>query len=596
VSASVPSRTSSFTAAILAIAVLYLGRDVLIPFALALLSSFLLAPAVKTLQQWRLPRAPAVLVTGFVSFALVSVIVWLLATQTLGLAASLPVYKTNIQTKIRSMGHGHGLGLERFTSTIQDLTNEVSKLLPPKLDKRKLIPVEVVEAPDNVFQIVGAALIPLLRPIGKLAVVIVFVVFMLLKREDLKDRLFRMMGSRHLHVTMEALDEAGSRVSRYLLMQMLTNGSMGIAIAAGLLLIGLPHALLWGFLFAVLRFIPYLGSWAAAGLPIALSVAVFDSWIPTILVIALFAILELVTNNVIEPWLYGAHTGVSSFALIVAAVFWTALWGPAGLLLATPLTVCLVVLGRHVPQLQFLNILLGDEPGLDPKMQFYQRLVAGNREEADEIVDGFLKHEDLAGLYDGLLVPALVFAERDMIEGSFGPERHALLLESVREIAEECADRMDMKKGDGACPGDPAMKVLCVPARTGPDEVSSVLFARLSATVAGVQASRLGVTSTLAEKRAQMTEIDPDLVIVCSLSPSAVSKARHALAQIRASVQDIVVVVGLWMTREGLENARERLESAGKRDLVLVRTLREGLTHVERTRQSNAAEVEVRLG
>ena len=381
------SRTNSFVLALLVIAVLYLGQEVLIPFALALLLTFVLAPPVQRLQQLHLQRLPAVLITGVLSFALISVIVWIVVTQALGLAASLPGYKDNIQTKIRAMGQNHALGLQKITGTIQELTKEVYKLLPAKLDERKLVPVEVVEPPANVFQILSAALIPLVKPLGKAAVVIIFVIFMLLKREDLKDRLFRLIGSGHLHITMEALDEAGTRVSRYLLMQTLINGSMGIAVAVGLFLIGLPHALLWGFLCAVLRFIPYLGFLVASGLPIALSIAVFNNWIPTVLVIGLFVVLELITNNVVEPWLYGAHTGVSSFALIVAIVVWTSLWGPVGLLLSTPLTVCLVVIGKYVPQLQFLNVLLGDEPGLAPQMRLYQRLVAANREEADEIVD-----------------------------------------------------------------------------------------------------------------------------------------------------------------------------------------------------------------
>ena len=432
-------------AALLVIAVLYLGQEVLIPFALSLLLTFVLAPAVQRLQQLHLPRLPAVLITGVLSFALIGMIVWIIVTQTLGLAASLPGYKDNIQTKIRAMGQNHGLGFEKITGTIQELTKEVYKLLPPKLDERKLVPVEVVEPPDNILQILSAALIPLVKPLGKAAIVIIFVIFMLFKREDLKDRLFRLMGSGHLHMTMEALDDAGSRVSRYLLIQTFINGSMGIAVAAGLFLIGLPHALLWGFLCAVLRFIPYVGFLVAAGLPIALSIAVFNNWIPTVLVIALFVVLDLVTTNVIEPWLWGTRTGVSSFALIVAIVFWTSLWGPAGLLLSTPLTVCLVVIGKYVPQLQFLNILLGDEPGLVPQMRLYQRLVAANREEADEIVDCFLKENDLPALYDELLIPTLVLAERDLIEGGLSEERHTYLLESVREIAEECAERIDKK-------------------------------------------------------------------------------------------------------------------------------------------------------
>ena len=580
------SRTSGLVAALLVIAVLYLGQEVLIPFALALLLTFLLAPAVQRLQQLRLPRLPAVLITGFLSFALIGMIVWIIVTQTLGLVASLPRYKDNIQTKIRAMGQNQGLGLEKITGTIQELTKEVSKLLPPKLDQRKLVPVEVVEPPDNVFQILSAALIPLVKPLGKAAVVIVFVVFMLLKREDLKDRLFRLIGSGHLHMTMEALDEAGSRVSRYLLMQTLINGSMGIAVATALFLIGLPHAPLWGFLTAVLRFIPYLGSWAAAGLPIALSIAVFDNWIPTVLVISVFVVLELITNNVIEPWLYGSHTGVSPFALIVAVVFWTALWGPAGLLLSTPLTVCLVVIGKYVPQLQFLNILLGEEPALAPQMRFYQRLVAGNREEADEIVEDFLKENDLPTTYDELLIPTLALAERDRIEGGLSEERHAYLLESVREIGEESEEPVDPKEQDSALPSTIALKLLCLPARTVADEISAMLFARLSEKLPNVEASYLSATSLLGEMLNQVKEINPDIVCICSLPPSSVSKARYSITRIQARFENVQILVGLWLTREGLEKAKERLESTAKGKLLIASSLREGLTCVEQSQLS----------
>lgn len=583
------SRTNGFVTALLVIASLYLGQEILIPFSLALLLTFLLAPAVQRLQQLHLARLPAVLITGFLSFALVGMILWIIVTQTVGLATSLPAYKDNIQTKIRGMGQNHGLGVEKITVTIQELTDEVSKLLPSQLDKRKLVPVEVVEPPDSIFQILSVALVPLVKPIGKTAVVVILVVFMLLKREDLKDRLFRIIGSGHLHMTMEALDEAGSRVSRYLLMQTLVNASMGLAVAIGLYLIGLPHALLWGFLCAVLRFIPYVGSWVAAFLPIALSVAVFNNWVPTVLVISLFVVLELVTNNVIEPWLYGTRTGVSPFALIVAIVFWTSLWGPAGLLLSTPLTVCLVVIGKYVPQLGFLNILLGDEPGLNPQMRLYQRLVAANREEADEIVDDFLKEKDLPAAYDELIIPTLALAETDRIEGSLSEERHTYLLESIREIAEECADRLDQRKAEPPLPSGTALKLLCVPARTMADEISAAILVRLSAMLPQVEARHLSTASLLGEMLDQIKEFDPDIICICSLSPSAVSKARYALKKIQARFQNVQILVGLWHTREGLDKAKERLESAGKSKLLIVNNLREGLGQIE---QSQLAKVQ----
>ncbi len=576
---------NTFVAAILVIAFLYLAREVLIPLALALLLTFLLAPAVQKLQQLRIPRLPAVLITAILSFALIGMIVWIIVTQTLGLVASLPGYKNNIQTKIVTMKKNLGLGLQKTTAPIEEFIKEIQKLLPPKLDERKVVPVEVVEPPENFFQILSAGLIPLLKPLGKAAIVIIFVIFMLLKREDLKDRLFRMMGSGRLHLTMEALDEAGKRVSRYLLMQTLINGSQGIVVAVGLLMIGVPNAILWGFLSAVLRFIPYIGPWLAAGLPIALSFAVFDSWIPTLLVISLFVVLELISNNVIEPWLYGTHTGVSSFALIVAVVFWTSIWGLAGLLLSTPLTVCLVVIGKYVPQLNFLNIMLGDEPGLDPPSRFYQRLVAANREEADEIVDDFLKEKDLSALYEELLIPALVLAEQDQVEGGLSEERHSSILESVREIAEERAEQIDKKTEDHPLPGTD-LRLLCLPAKTEADEISAMMFTRLSERVPHVKASYLSATSLLGEMLSQVKELNPEIICVCSLPPSSVSKARYSLKKIYASFQTIQVLVGLWGSNEGVEKAKERLESAGKEKLLIAVSLRDALSHVEQSQLS----------
>jgi hypothetical protein len=292
---------------------------------------------------------------------------------------------------------------------------------------------------------------------------------------------------------------------------------------------------------------------------------------------------------VIEPWVYGTHTGVSSFALIVAIVFWTALWGPAGLLLSTPLTVCLVVIGKYVPQLQFLNVLLGDEPGLAPQMRFYQRLVAANREEADEIVDSFLKERDLAALYDELLIPTLVLAERDMIEGSLSEERHTYLLESVREIAEECADRMDHGTEPRPVPSSTALKLLCLPARTVADELSALFFVRLSAMLPQVQASHLSSTSLLGEMLNQVQELNPDIICICALSPSAVSKARYALTRIQARFKNVQVLVGLWLTRDGLDKAKERLESRGRGNLAIATSLREGLGHVEQSQLSKVS-------
>jgi predicted PurR-regulated permease PerM len=565
----------------------------LIPLAIALLLTFLLAPAVQRLQQLGLPRAPAVMITAILSFALIGVIIWLIIAQTFGLVASLPEYRNNIQTKIVSVQKNLGLGLQKTAGPIEDFIKDVEKLLLPKLDNRKSIPVEVVKPPENIFHVVRTALISLLKPLGTALVIIIFVIFMLLKHDDLKDRLFRMMGTGHLHVTMEALDEAGRRVSRYLLLQLLVNGSQGIVVTGCLFFIGLPNAILWGFLTAVLRFIPYLGPWIAAGLPIVLSVAVFNNWIPTLLVISLFVVLEILTIYVVEPWVYGSHTGVSPFALIVALVYWTSIWGIAGLLLSTPLTVCLVVIGKCVPELKFLNIMLGDEPGLDPQSRFYQRLVAGNREEADEIADDFWKEKDVLTMYDELLIPTLIFAERDLEEGSLSEERHTSILESVREIAEESAEHFDKKTDTESLPAGTDLKLLCLPARTKSDEISAMMFTRLSEKLSNVEVRYLSATSLMGEMLNQVKEINPDIICVCSLPPSAVSKARYSLKKIRVSFPDLQVLVGLWQSNNGVEKVMERLESAGKGTQQIVSNLREGLNQIEQFQLSKAATADV---
>lgn len=587
------SRTNTFIIAIITIGVLYLARDVLIPLAIALLLTFLLAPAVQRLQQLGLPRAPAVMITAILSFALIGVIVWLIVAQTFGLASSLPEYRNNIQTKIVSVRKNLGLGLQKTAGPIEDFIKDMEKLLLPQLDNRKSIPVVVVKPPENIFHVIRTALVSSLKPLGTAFVIVIFVIFMLLKHDDLKDRLFRMMGSGHLHVTMEALDEAGTRVSRYLLLQLLVNGSQGIVVALSLFFIGLPNAILFGFLTAVLRFIPYVGPWIAAGLPIAVSVAVFNNWIPSLLVISLFVVLELVTIYVVEPWVYGTHTGVSPFALIVALVFWTSIWGIAGLLLSTPLTVCLVVIGKFVPELKFLNIMLGDEPGLDPQSRFYQRLLAGNREEADEIADDFLKEKDVLSMYDELLMPALIFAERDLAEGSLNEERHTSILESVREIAEESAEHLDKKTDSDSLPPGADLKLLCLPARTKSDEISAMMFTLLSEKLPNIEVSFLSATSLMGEMLNQVKELNPDIICVCSLPPSAVSKARYSLKKIHVSFPNLQVLVGLWQSNNAVEKVMERLESAGKGTQQIVSNLREGLNQVDQLQLSKAATADV---
>jgi predicted PurR-regulated permease PerM len=250
-----------------------------------------------------------------------------------------------------------------------------------------------------------------LNGLALVAIVVVLVVFFLIRRDDLRDRFIRLIGKSQVNVTIQMLEDAGTRVSRYLLMLLFINATYGIAAGIGLYFIGLPNAVLWGILATTLRFIPYLGPWLAAAMPIGLAMAISTGWVPPLLAIGLFVVLELLSNNVMEPWLYGKTTGVSVVAVLVAAVFWTWLWGIVGLLLATPLTVCLLVIGKHVPQLSFLDVLLGNEPVFAPARRVYQRLVAGDQEEAVELVEAACGDQSLVQVYDTMLISALALAE-----------------------------------------------------------------------------------------------------------------------------------------------------------------------------------------
>jgi len=316
--------------------------------------------------------------------------------------------------------------------------------------------------------------------------VVIFTVFMLIKREDLRNRLLRLAGLGQLNLMTQALDDAAGRVSRYLLMQFLVNAGFGVLFGFGLYLIGVPNPALWGAVAGILRIVPYVGTLAAATLPIALSLAVFDGWFKPLLVFLLVAGLELIIANFIEPWLYGTQVGISSLALLVTAVFWTVLWGPAGLILSTPLTVCVVVLGRYVPQLSFLHILLGDEPVLAPEAKIYQRLLAMDHLEAHAIVGEFLKGRPLVELYDSVLIPALSMAEQDRHKGAIDAVREDFLFLTVNEMIAEFSEYQPADSSSEAAPAPIAnaaeakSRILCLPAHDRADEITAAMLAQPS--------------------------------------------------------------------------------------------------------------------
>ena len=382
---------------------------------------------------------------------------FVVAGQVSQLGASLPRYEYNIQEKIRSLrssAPGGGL-VERAAEVLRDLRDDIeeateapadedgSSPLEPEASEPDPIPVQIRQPDPAPLQLLQTIVGPLIEPLATTGIVIVFVVFMLLQREDLRDRFIRLVGTSDLHRTTQALGDAAERVGRYLLMQLVVNAAYGIPIGIGLWLIGVPNPLLWGMLSIVLRFVPFIGPIIAAVFPLALSIAVDPGWTMLLWTAALFIVLELISGNIVEPWLYGASTGLSSIAILAAAIFWTWLWGPVGLLLSTPLTVCLVVLGRHVPQFGFLNVLLGSEPVLAPAESLYQRLLAGDPDEATERAEEYLRAHSILAYYEEVAIPALSMFEHDRARGVLSDERRAIVAAGALTLVDNLSEHED---------------------------------------------------------------------------------------------------------------------------------------------------------
>src|SRR5579872_3115145 len=479
-----------------AVATLYFAREILIPFAFALTLTFLLTPVVALLQRLHTGRLGSVLITALVSITMACTIGWVIANQLVDVANQLPLYRENIQAKIQAFHIPSTGPLGHATESVKEVLAELSNsgaASPPRNQKQRNaaptvtspVPVQMVAPATSGWAELRDWGTPILAPLGRTGIVAIFAVFMLLKREDLRNRLLRRAGLGQLNLMTQALDDAAGRVSRYILMQFLVNAGFGIVFGLGLFWIGVPYAALWGAVAGILRIVPYVGTTVAATLPIALSLAVFDGWLKPLLVFLLVASLELVIGNFLEPWLYGAHVGISSLALLVSSVFWAVLWGPAGLILSTPLTVCVVVLGRHVPQLSFLHILLGDEPVLAAEAKIYQRLLAMDQPEAHTVVDEYLKGRPLVELYDSVLIPALSMAEQDRHKGAIDAAREEFLFLSINEMLAELSEYQlaDSSSEEDLVPiadttERPNARIFCVPAHDQADEITAAMLAQ----------------------------------------------------------------------------------------------------------------------
>ena len=569
------------------IAALYLAKGVLVPLTLAVLLSFLLSPVCDWLERRRLGRIPAVLVTAILGFTMLGLVTWTAAVQITTLAPKIPEYQSNVEAKLSSVNSYAVAALRKVSRTAQGMGE---KLSPTELAAAEMgtidqpYSVRVVTSPISPLQMFGGMFGTLLEVLGTTGIVIVLVVFFLMQREDLRDRFIHLMGKGHVTVTTQMLEDAGTRVTRYLSMLFLINVTFGISVGSGLYLIGVPNAILWGILATVLRFIPYIGPWIAAAMPLGLSMAISPDWLAPLLTVGLFVLLELFNNNVLEPWVYGRNTGVSAVAVLVAAVFWMWLWGPVGLLLATPLTVCLLVVGKHVPQLSFLGILLGNEPVFEPKDRIYQRLLSGDSEEAAVLFEGYLEHQPLVEVYDTVLIPALALAETHWQLGELHEGKHRFIVESLKEMIQERGERQQelLAKRDTA--GSPVadgdsirvdainssrLSILCLPARSEADEIVAMMLTQVLE-ASGCRAQAISVTALAGEMGDLVDQCTAaDVVCISATPPAAVMHARYLSRQLSGQVPGVKLLVGLWDANGDLSKAKERIGC----DAIVVATL-----------------------
>jgi len=560
-----------FAGCVLVIAVLYWAQAVLVPVALALLITFVLSPPVAALQRL-IGRVPAVLVIVALVFTVLGVAGWGVVTQMSHLAGDLPQYRANIRQKIADVrGASRGGSVEQVEQTVKDIQKQIAPESPAGTAHQPVIvQSQQVTSLTDFPSWVG----PALGPLSTAGFVITLVIFMLLEREELRGRAIGLVGHGHLAVTTKAFDEAGSRVSRQLLMQTLVNAIYGVAIGMGLWWIGVPYPLLWAALGAALRFVPYLGPIAAAAGPILVSLAALSGWTRPLEVIGLFVLVELFTNLVLETKLYAGAAGVSQVALLVAVAAWTWLWGSLGLLLATPLTVCLVVLGKHVPGLEFLSTLMADSPALAPDVSYYQRLLARDESEASEIVQRHLASQPPETVYDTLMLPALNYAERDRLENRLSEAEEQAVAEQTRELLDDVealgrALESRVEEESGAtepAPDDTASRVpvdvLAYPANGGADAIALQMLAQL----VDADAIRLEITSArlLASEIVDLARSrGARLVCIADLPPSPPSKTRYLVRKLHASCPDVKIMVGRWAPAEFADEDRSILIDAG---------------------------------
>jgi len=649
------------------VAILYFGREILVPLAIAILLTFLLSPVCNWLERRGIWRVAAVLITITAVSAVFAVIGWVVGLQMVDLASRLPTYKDNLIAKLQSVRPSSGGTLEKLRNTVdevrgaidgddakkgdesskgEDATEDDQTLGPATVTKSErgpsgaapslteipsvdegleriadqaevITPVRIVPDDAVPFETLRSVLTTIAAPFASLAIIFVLVIFMLMNREDLRNRMVRLAGNR-LALTTRTLDEVGQRISRYLLMNGLVNGGFGLCVALGLKVIGVEYALTWGLLAATLRFLPYIGPILAAVLPISMAFIQFpaNDWFHPLAALGLFIVLELICNNIIEPLAYGHGTGVSTVAILISALFWGWVWGPIGLMLAVPITVVLAVLGSHVPIFEPLGILLGDRPALASWITYYQRLLAGDVDEAESIIDEQRKALTLDAVYDEVIVRALVLAEKDYEAGELSEEQRGFILRATTEIIEEfhhaAADgevalaqsaTAEERGGSGEesvgetlrldpphdSPEEKPITVLGCCAKDDFDEICLTMLQQLlTGKLAAFDVVSAGTLSS--DIVGRIEKVNPDLVIISSQAPTGGAETRYLCKKLRKQFPKLKIIVGRWGCTSEKRDVVQRMKGSGADSTAV--TLSEGREIVLKTAEMIEAEIQ----
>jgi predicted PurR-regulated permease PerM len=593
------SNLPSLVAAVVGVAALYFGREVLVPITVAILLTVLLSPIASRLEKHHFGKSLSALTVWFAAMILIAFVGWLVVNQGIRMVTQIPTYSATISKKIQSIQGAKNSSLGKAAASIRQLGQQLSNAIESTSSEAKQqqsssatitknnsqqskqstpVPVEVVGEHNNNsgLKVLGSTITPVLVPLVKIGIVFVVAIFMLLRREDIQERLFTLGGLNRIRMTKQAVNEATNRVIRYLWLLSSVNFSFGALFGVGLYFLGLPNALLWGVLAGLLRFIPYVGSAVGAGMPILFAFAVFTGWTKPLIALGIYLFLEGIAGYAVEPFLYSKRTGISPLAILVAAIFWAALWGPIGLLLSTPLTLCIVSMARYIPQLEFLGVLLGDRTVGTTDVQLYLALTSADTAAAEQAIDDYVKERSIQDLYDSVFMPVLILAGKDQADEPYAGRRKRQLFGRLRLIVEELTLRYpkeqamsdhspDLGSNDQVLPyrhaGTPHLSVSCVPMRDEGDEITCVMLAHLL-TRAGYDAHEieLGPARVMGDEIADHNGNNGDIICISVLPPFGVSSIRRLYKRIQSRFPKCRVAVCLWTYSGDMESMKALLK------------------------------------